>query len=68
MDFSLVELAKVGGPILALAALALLLNDRHVRSLLTMLGNHLTHVDDQMEEVNTNLVKVIEKLEHMRKE
>lgn len=69
MEFSLVELVKVGGPLLGLAALALVLMDRHIRTLLTQMGNHLTHVDDKLDTLNSNTVRVVEKLDQLiRKE
>lgn len=48
MSLDLLEILKVGGPVFALAALIILLADRHVRMLLKLLSNHLTHVEKEM--------------------
>jgi len=50
-------LAKIGGPVLVLSAVVITLYHKTVDRLLTLLGNHLTHVEASNEKLVEGQVK-----------
>ena len=64
MEFALLlEILKYGGPVLALSAMVIALMDRHLRSLLKLLGNHLTHTEAEQKETNRLLTILVDRSE-----
>ena len=49
---------QIGGPLFTLAALAMWLNSRHIANLITLVSNHLSHVEEETIR-NTETLKAV---------
>jgi len=72
MTFDLIDLLKVGGPVLTLAIVVIWLNDRRFGQLIKMVSNHLEHTDSKLETVanetagtRTSIDRLIDRIDRM---
>lgn len=58
-----VEILKYGSPVLALSVLVITMYDKHLRNMITILTNHLSHTEKSQDETNRLLTVLVDRTE-----